>query len=47
MNEITDEINKTMHVVKSLNNDIFTKKIETIVKMYIRDEEKNTVLSRI
>ena len=35
MNEITDEINKTMHVVKSLNNDIFTKKIETIVDLCV------------
>ena len=34
MNEITDEINKTMHVVKSLNNDIFTK-IETIVNLCV------------
>ena len=30
MNEITDEINKTMHVVKSLNNDIFTKKLKQL-----------------
>ena len=35
MNEITNEINKTMLVVKSLNNDIFTKKIETIVNLCV------------
>ena len=30
MNEITDEINKTIHVVKSLNNDIFRKKLNQL-----------------
>ena len=34
MNEITDEINKTIHVVKSLNN-IFFSKIESIVDLCV------------
>ena len=35
MNEITDEINKTIHVVKSLNNTNFSNKIELIVDLCV------------
>ena len=35
MNEITDEINKTIHVVKSLNNINFSSKIESIVDLCV------------
>jgi D-sedoheptulose 7-phosphate isomerase len=35
MNEIADEINKTMQVVKSLHNDNFTNKIESIVNLCV------------
>ena len=35
MNEISDEIKKTLLMVKSLNDDNFTKKIESIVNLCI------------